>query len=617
MMRTILLLTTALALVPAPLSGRATGLAGGAWAAEIELAQATEAEAAADEQLKKKKKQEEGAAGAKEEPQTQEGMVEEQSATENAEKSGGEADEKRRKRPKADDAAGRPEQPKTQDEAVEEQPAQKAEQSGDQAGEKRRKRPQADDAAEQAEQPKTQDEAAEDQPAQEKAGQSGGQAEKKQRKRPKADEQAEQPVIQEGAAEDQSVTEQAEEPEPKATPKAESEASGEPPAQEDTAEEKADDLGETAEQPAPEKQDEAASVSEDAEQPKQLATEPIAEQIEKASEEAIAVVPDKISKQDRARLRDAEIQRRKEAKRNRAELIGAAAIGVAVGALVPMLGGKVVGDEGDRMVVERNGGLIVRKDESALLRGRDSAIEYERLNGGRVRETITRPDGTRIVTVRDAGGYVLRRMKILANGDRIILFDWREENGRRHVDYDHELPPIRLTISLEQYIVLGGHADRHLIYETFAAPPIEPVPQVFTLREVRESVRVREIVRRVDLDTITFDTGSAAVRNSQVPLLGDIAGGMLDVIERDPGAVFLIEGHTDAVGSDIYNVVLSDRRAESVARILVDAYGVPPENLVTEGYGEQYLKIDTQFAEQANRRVTVRNITPLVSSENR
>jgi outer membrane protein OmpA-like peptidoglycan-associated protein len=101
-----------------------------------------------------------------------------------------------------------------------------------------------------------------------------------------------------------------------------------------------------------------------------------------------------------------------------------------------------------------------------------------------------------------------------------------------------------------------------------------------------------------------------------VPLLGDIAGGMLDVIDRDPGAVFLIEGHTDAVGSDVYNLLLSDRRAESVARILVEAYDVPPENLVTEGYGEQFLKVDTELAEQANRRVTVRNISPLVNAEN-
>jgi outer membrane protein OmpA-like peptidoglycan-associated protein len=77
--------------------------------------------------------------------------------------------------------------------------------------------------------------------------------------------------------------------------------------------------------------------------------------------------------------------------------------------------------------------------------------------------------------------------------------------------------------------------------------------------------------------------------------------------------MFLIEGHTDAVGSDESNLVLSDRRAESVARLLSDRFGVPPENLVTQGYGERYLKIQTQAAEPLNRRVTVRRITPLVA----
>jgi outer membrane protein OmpA-like peptidoglycan-associated protein len=80
--------------------------------------------------------------------------------------------------------------------------------------------------------------------------------------------------------------------------------------------------------------------------------------------------------------------------------------------------------------------------------------------------------------------------------------------------------------------------------------------------------------------------------------------------------LFLIEGHTDAVGSDDDNLSLSDRRAETVAIILTEEFGVPPENLSTQGYGEQYLKINTQQAERENRRVAVRRITPLMSQAN-
>ena len=134
---------------------------------------------------------------------------------------------------------------------------------------------------------------------------------------------------------------------------------------------------------------------------------------------------------------------------------------------------------------------------------------------------------------------------------------------------------------------------------------------------MRANERVRDKVRRVDLDAITFDTGSAAVRRSQLPALDEVGLAMSAVVDENPAAVFLIEGHTDAVGGDVANLALSDRRAETVAALLTDRYGIPPENLVVEGYGEQFLKVPTEAAERANRRVTVRNITPLLSAEAR
>ena len=88
---------------------------------------------------------------------------------------------------------------------------------------------------------------------------------------------------------------------------------------------------------------------------------------------------------------------------------------------------------------------------------------------------------------------------------------------------------------------------------------------------------------------------------------------MNQAIQRNPRTVFLIEGHTDAVGNDTDNLSLSDRRAESAAALLTQQFGVPAENLTSQGYGEQYLKVDTQGPERRNRRVTIRNITPLLN----
>src|SRR5690606_22306462 len=99
----------------------------------------------------------------------------------------------------------------------------------------------------------------------------------------------------------------------------------------------------------------------------------------------------------------------------------------------------------------------------------------------------------------------------------------------------------------------------------------------------------------------------------EIGCLEGVAAAMERLLEEYPGETFLIEGHTDAVGSDLANLALSDRRAEAVAAALTTVFDIPPENLAPQGYGEQYLKVNTQSRERENRRVAIRRITPLVA----
>jgi outer membrane protein OmpA-like peptidoglycan-associated protein len=154
------------------------------------------------------------------------------------------------------------------------------------------------------------------------------------------------------------------------------------------------------------------------------------------------------------------------------------------------------------------------------------------------------------------------------------------------------------------------------IYAALTAPPVDRIERRYTLDEVRYSPRVRERMPRVDLDTVTFETGSWEIAPDQMNRLAPIAQAVLQAVQRNPAEVFLIEGHTDAVGSDIDNLSLSDRRAESAAIALTEQFRVPAENLTTQGYGEQHLKIQTDAAERQNRRVTARRITPLLTGQN-
>jgi outer membrane protein OmpA-like peptidoglycan-associated protein len=450
---------------------------------------------------------------------------------------------------------------------------------------------------------------------------------------------AEQPAAEEQPADEQPVTEEpvpsdeqpeagrpaeeqpaAEEPavdQPAEEAPAEEQSSDEPAAEQPATEETATDEPAT-EQPATEEtttQEQPAEQPQRTEDAREEPGEPVQAENTEQPEEPAAVVPDEITEEQRQQIQAQENQRREEARDRRRELLGAAAVGVGIGMLVPALGGKVVEDQGDRIIVERDGEYFVRKDESSLLRYGDAEVRVERLRGGRTRETVTRDNGVQIITIRDEGGYVLYRSRIMPDGREYVLIDNRDpDRDRRRRDWDRELPPLRVDIPRERYIVPARRADYDVIYETFIAPPVEEVEQAYSLREVRESERLRDKVRRVDLDTITFETGSATVRQSQVPLLEDLARASIALIEQDPSTVLLVEGHTDAVGSDISNLALSDRRAETVARILAEIYGVPPENMVVQGYGEDYLKVDTEGPSEENRRVTLRNITQLLSA---
>ncbi|WP_337183117.1 OmpA family protein [Shinella sp.] len=277
---------------------------------------------------------------------------------------------------------------------------------------------------------------------------------------------------------------------------------------------------------------------------------------------------------------------------------------------------NVVEQVDNRTVISIGDQLIVRGDDRPRLRRDSEEVYYDELARGRVRETIVRPGGVRLVTIYNRYGDVIQRTRVDRDGREYILVyaPELEDDARRpdFVDVGYELPPMRLRIPVRDYIIDTSSDPDRDYYDFLAEPPVERVERVYTIDEVKHSARLRDKVRRIDLDTITFATGSAEVPMSQARTLRKVADAMQKILDKDPGETFLIEGHTDAVGSDKSNLVLSDKRAGSVANLLSEVYGIPPENLQTQGYGERFLKVRTEAAEQQNRRVTIRRVTTLV-----
>ncbi|MCO5073931.1 MAG: OmpA family protein [Rhizobiaceae bacterium] len=283
--------------------------------------------------------------------------------------------------------------------------------------------------------------------------------------------------------------------------------------------------------------------------------------------------------------------------------------------------GEVVESKGDRIIIRLGDQLVIepqREGDRLLSRSRDVVVED--LGHGDTRTTVFRDNGVRVITERDRYGDILTRVRVLPNGTQIVLIDNtyvdrrapRRDNRPRYYGEIEQLPPLVIGIPEDQYIVETRAASRRQVQEALVAPPVERVERAYTLDEVRYSERLRDKVRRVDLDTITFDFGSAAVSVDQLDALDNVGLALEAVLAKNPDEVFLIEGHTDAVGTDEANLLLSDRRAEAVAVALSEDFDIPPENLVTQGYGEQQLKVNTSQAERENRRVAIRRITPLL-----
>ena len=276
-------------------------------------------------------------------------------------------------------------------------------------------------------------------------------------------------------------------------------------------------------------------------------------------------------------------------------------------------GGRTVITEPGRIIVrDPSGQSFVRHNELERFRYGARDIQTQQV-GGETRTIVVRPDGTRIITVIGRDGQLLRRIRRDERGREIIIIDNSYRDPRAVGGFYVDLPPPVIRIPYNRYIVEADDAPPDVIYETMLAPPVERVARRYSLDEIRYSPSVRQLMPSVDVNSINFESGSWEIPPDQAAKLQVIADGLNRAIQRNPREVFLIEGHTDAVGNDVDNLSLSDRRAESAATLLTQQFGVPAENLTSQGYGEQYLKEQTDGPSRINRRVTIRRITPLLN----
>jgi outer membrane protein OmpA-like peptidoglycan-associated protein len=349
--------------------------------------------------------------------------------------------------------------------------------------------------------------------------------------------------------------------------------------------------------PAPEGEAAASDALAEGAAPVSVATEIVSEDSTRSSDEEFAAAPTAVE------------GGKKKSGLSDLEKAGLLALGaVVVGAIINE--GKkdqktVVENSGDRVIVENpDGSYTIYKDDDAILRRPGVRTVTETYSDGSTRTVVQRADGTQVVTVRDASGRVLRRSVYDVSGVETVLID----------DLAPEEPIIisDLPRPREDSVTISTADGDAALKAELAALEAESLGRKFSLRQIRDIPEVRALAATVEVESITFDTGSSVIRATEARKLADLGQLLQQLLTTNPGHVFLIEGHTDAVGSATSNLLLSDRRAESLALALTEYFEIPPENVVVQGYGESELKVDTLADERANRRVVVRLITPLM-----
>jgi outer membrane protein OmpA-like peptidoglycan-associated protein len=110
---------------------------------------------------------------------------------------------------------------------------------------------------------------------------------------------------------------------------------------------------------------------------------------------------------------------------------------------------------------------------------------------------------------------------------------------------------------------------------------------------------------KIDLE-INFDYNSADISAKSLSSVQALGRALTNPDLK--GSTFIVAGHTDAAGGEAYNQDLSERRADSIKKYLVEKFAIAGSDLVTVGYGKTKLKDPSNPLADVNRRVQVANM---------
>lgn len=194
--------------------------------------------------------------------------------------------------------------------------------------------------------------------------------------------------------------------------------------------------------------------------------------------------------------------------------------------------------------------------------------------------------------------------EVLLPNTKIEVFDMNENLLHSFVTNEKGQIPDKFAVKLHtDYIFVATKEDYYKKRDFFTmrgkAIPEEFLTKVETDTTLEAVIELKKIVEDeiFVLNNINFDFDKYDIRPDAAEELDQL----VQILEDNPTIIIELRSHTDAVGPDDRNMKLSQNRAESTRNYLISK-GIPANRMTAKGYGESQLLINTQEANEQNRR---------------
>ena len=183
--------------------------------------------------------------------------------------------------------------------------------------------------------------------------------------------------------------------------------------------------------------------------------------------------------------------------------------------------------------------------------------------------------------------------------DKQVLTQDQKDNLIQLADMEEEIRALDRRLG-------GATAEKEALIQRLEAQArikeqFEKVEKMFNSKEVRVFRENKNVILR--LITLTFESGKSKLLAESFDLLAKVE----KAIDVYPESELIIEGHTDSLGDDDFNQKLSQDRAESVLKYMVNAMRIPSYRLIATGYGETnpIANNETESGRSKNRRIDI------------